>query len=149
MTSSTLLAYAIRLASLAFGAFVIMASIPLAMLGAAVPSEYAPPPLLALPAAALLIASGFFYVGLVGRRMAKSRLHHVLAGMLLAVPLALGGSLLIASHGREWQLMGWFFLVPASLLFVCTVWPLHLTSSDGGPGTSTCSQCDVRLDRSI
>jgi hypothetical protein len=126
----SLLAYTIRLASLAYGGFVIMASMPLALLAGAAPSDIVgtPSALYVMRVAACLIASGFVYVGLSGRRMAKSRLHYVLVGVLLAAPMILGAWLLTPSSGYEWRPVGLFFLVPASLLFSCAVWPLHVTS---------------------
>jgi hypothetical protein len=90
-----------------------------------------------MPLAACLIASGFIYIGLLGRRMAKSRLHYVLAGLLLAAPLVLGIWLLTPPRGHEWQPVGLFFLVPASLLFACAIWPLHVTSELGEAQTGS------------
>ncbi len=106
MKSSTLFAYTVRLASLAFGGFVVMISMPLALLGGAAPSDQVRPffALLILPVAACCIASGFIYIGALGHRMARSRLHYVFAGLLLTAPLALGIWLL--TRGMSGSLLG-------------------------------------------
>lgn len=137
MKSSTLFAYTVRLASLAFGGFVVMISMPLALLGGAAPSDQVRPffALLILPVAACCIASGFIYIGALGHRMARSRLHYVFAGLLLTAPLALGIWLL--TRGHEWQPVGLFFCVPAALVFACAIWPLHVTSETGEAQTGT------------
>lgn len=130
MKPTAILAYSIRLASLLYSCIVIMGSIVLTLLGSGMPSENVQTvsSLLVIPLAATLIVSGHIYVGLAGRRMSKSRLHYVFAGTLLAVPLVLGGWLLTMSNRHELQPFGTFILLPASLLFVCAIWPLHVTS---------------------
>jgi len=122
-----LVAYTIRVAALALAVLMILASMPIAMLAGAAPSEYPSPvsPLLVIPACACVLASGFLYIGIAGRRMATSPWLRLLGGLLLVPTLVLGTVLLV--HRNQWGAIGSFFLVPSATLFACTVWPWHLT----------------------
>lgn len=129
MSTSALLAYAIRWLSLVYSGLVVMAASMLTLLGLSVPGEYAPTTsdYLFFPLTACIVQSGFIYIALSGRRLAGSRIRRAAGGVLLAIPLGLGGwGVVIAQH--DMRSVGLFFLLPAALLFVCAIWPLQLTS---------------------
>lgn len=134
MTLPAIISYVIRLTALGYGGCVILVSVPFALAAGATPSEYQPPvsPLLLIPAFACLLASGFLYVGVAGRRMASSRWHRLLAGLLLAVPLLWGARMIIHVDGlRD---VGLLFAVPAVLTLAGAVWPWNLTSWQDASG---------------
>ncbi|MGV7208917.1 hypothetical protein ACLB1G_13800 [Oxalobacteraceae bacterium A2-2] len=132
MKFSTLLSNTIRGISMTFGCLIVVASIPLALLGGAAPQDTVPTfsPLLTTPLAAFILASGFFYVAIFGRRLATSRWQYWFGGLLLAIPLGVGISLLRTPEEQRLHFPGLFFFVPACLLFLCSIWPLQLTVLD-------------------
>jgi hypothetical protein len=108
----------------------IVASIPIALLGGAAPSDTVPTmsPLLFVPLIACLMASGFFYVAILGQRLAGYRWHYWIADLLLTVPSATGIALLLSPEEQRLSFLGFVLFGPACVLFLCTIWPLHLTS---------------------
>lgn len=123
MKPSLILAATIRVVSFLFGCFLILASITVASLGG--PQETVPvlSPLLTLPLAACLLASGFFSVAIWGERMARSVRHRAITALLLMLPLAFGASQLLSPIHPEMRGQGLFFFLPALGALICTVWP--------------------------
>jgi hypothetical protein len=117
----------LRALCLCYAGFLIVSSLPLALLAAATPQGEPFTPawqiILFVIGAATLLASGFLYVGLLGERMRSAVRHRAAAGVLLALPIAAGAVLLLTKGHPEMRPTGWFFLAPAALAFLCMVWP--------------------------
>ncbi|HEX8604320.1 MAG TPA: hypothetical protein VF774_16850 [Pseudoduganella sp.] len=135
MRPATIFANTIRIASLTVGCFMMVASIPIALLAGAAPGDTVPPlsPLLVVPSVALLMASGFLYVAISGPRLAGSWFHRAIAALLLAAPLAAGVWFLLTPEAQRLHFLGFLLFAPACVLFLCAVWPLRLTSVAGTP----------------
>ena len=128
----------IRFISFSYGSCVIVASIPLALLSGAAPSETVPAwsPLLTMPATACLLAAGFIFIALFGERMARSRWYCLVAGLLLSAPFATGVLLLLTPKAQRLHPLGLLLLIPAGLAFMCSVWPLRFPASESETTTS-------------
>lgn len=115
----------IRIAAFLFGCFVIIASIPLALIGATVPQETVPAvsPVLTVPLVACALAAGFLLFGIFGGGTASSPRKRLVTALLLVLPLASGAALLLAPAHQMLQNTGLFFFVPALVALFCTVWP--------------------------
>ena len=134
MPPSATISYVVRLIALGYGGCVILVSVLFAFSAGAPPGDYQPPvsPLLLIPAFACLLASGFLYVGVAGPRMASSRRHRLLAGLLLIAPLLWGARMVIHVDGL--RIVGLLFLLPAVLTLVGAVWPWNMASWQDAPG---------------
>jgi hypothetical protein len=128
----------VQVGSVAVGWLIIAASIPLAFLGGAAPSDTMPTwsPLVVFPLVACLMASGFLYVGMHGRRLSKSKIHRVVAGLLLLMPLIAGTKLLLTPGYQGLHPFGFFLFVPACLSFLGAVWPFQLTRAEHSTTTA-------------
>lgn len=126
-----ILAASIRIVSFLFGCFIIVASIPIAFIGGAMPQETIPAvsPLLTVPLAACVLASGFLSFALFGGRAVNSLRQRVITTLLLMLPLALGASQLLSTIHPEMRGIGLFLFVPASAALVCSLWPCHASKS--------------------
>ncbi|WP_322403166.1 hypothetical protein [Massilia luteola] len=135
MRPKTAFAYILRGAAFLFGCYIVLKSIFIALIGGAAPSDTVPTvsPLLTVPLIGFLMASGFFYVAVLGQRLANSRLRYRIAGLLLAVPLASGISLLATPEEQMLHATGFFLAAPACLLLLCAIWPLRLISVPSRP----------------
>jgi len=120
-----LLAAAARTISFLFGCLIIVASIPVALIGGAMQQETVPlvSPLLTVPLAACVLASGFLSFGIVGGSTANALKRRVITVLLLMLPLALGASYLLAPIHQQLRGQGLFFFVPALVVLLCTLWP--------------------------
>jgi hypothetical protein len=119
MKPRQMLVTAIQIASLTVGWLIIAASIPLAFIGGAAPSDTVPTwsPLVVVPLGACVLASGFLYIGVLGKSLTKSRAHRVFAALLLVAPLIAGMKLLLTSENQGLHPFGFFLFVPACILF--------------------------------
>jgi hypothetical protein len=119
----------VRLASLGLGCLVVVASLPIALLAGAAPSDTVSDvsPLLYVPLAALVLASGFLYVGIAARRLAASGWHRLVAGLLLAIPLVAGVFLLLTPPPQRLHPFGVLLVASACVVLVCAIWPFQLT----------------------
>ncbi len=114
-----------RILAFMVGCFIIVCSLPLAFGVGSVPSDTIPDvsPLLVVPAAACLLASGFLLFGIFGGATTCSTRQRIGTAVLLMLPLALGASMVFSRAHPEWSTIGLFFFVPASIALVCVVWP--------------------------
>jgi hypothetical protein len=126
------LAATVQVGSVAVGCLIIAASIPLAFLGGAAPSDTVPTlsPLVVYPLGGCLMASGFLYVGLFGQNLSRSKVRRVLAGLLLLVPFIAGMKLLLTPAHQGLHPFGFSLFGPACLSFLGAVWPFQLAPAE-------------------
>lgn len=117
----------LRVLCLCYAGFLIFLSIGVSLLAASVPQGEPHIPMwkimMFVIGLVMLLASGFLYASLFSERLRKSAKHRVAACVLLAQPIAVGILVLLAKSHPEVRSIGWFFLVPAVVVFLSMAWP--------------------------
>jgi len=117
----------VRGVSLLFGLLLLIGCIPFAILAAGAPQgeASASPPsiILSMLGCGALLASGFLYAPWFESRMRSSMVHRTVAGLLLAVPVGLGATLLFSSSHPEFRAPALFVAALSCIVFACLVWP--------------------------
>lgn len=131
MQRQPILAIAIRGTLLAFACLMMLPSLFFAMIGPIL-SDTVPTlwQRMQFPLLDGLCVSGFFYVGIAGRRLAQSRIRRWVASVLLAIPACCGIYLMQIRDDGLLRALSYLFLVAPTLVGVCTVWPLQLTRQE-------------------
>lgn len=135
MNASSILTTAIRTAAFLFGCFIILAGIPVVLMGGPGDADALTPMprhvVVSLMVA--LVASGFLFIAFRGGRVASSVKHRVIAIILLLPALGAGANLLFVTPvHEELRTMGWVLFVPACVLLSWSAWRFRLAS--GGDG---------------